>query len=123
MEAKKRVVPSAWTKSSIALLQKAPTSTTKCQVCKQKIAQHAVRMGVMYANISGYMLMEWMHLACNPQLLQSFREISVVGGGFTPSQRLAFTGLLSPRPSCQEPILPAPEKGPSMDPPRPSLLI
>ncbi|KAG9403909.1 hypothetical protein AC1031_005397 [Aphanomyces cochlioides] len=74
-------VPTAWSQCKEAIMQVAHTSTTTCQACETKIASGQLRLGVMYLHADGFMLVEWIHLACQPWRVTTFEAISFVERG------------------------------------------
>ncbi|OQR84882.1 hypothetical protein ACHHYP_12583 [Achlya hypogyna] len=76
--------PPAWSQYKEAVLQVAHTSTATCQACNGKIDRGQLRLGVMYLHVDGFMLMEWIHVACDPCLAGSFDTISFIETGVDP---------------------------------------
>ncbi|ETV69834.1 hypothetical protein H257_14457 [Aphanomyces astaci] len=71
----------AWSQCKDAVMQVAHTSTTTCQACEGKIASGQLRLGVMYLHVDGFMLVEWIHLRCQPWRVTAFDSISFVDRG------------------------------------------
>ncbi|KAF0698401.1 Aste57867_10968 [Aphanomyces stellatus] len=71
----------AWSQCKDAIMQVAHTSTTTCQACETKIASGQLRLGVMYQHVDGFVLVEWIHLTCQPWRVTSFDSISFVERG------------------------------------------
>ncbi|ETV89949.1 hypothetical protein H310_15214 [Aphanomyces invadans] len=74
-------VPTAWSQCKDAVMQVAHTSTTTCQACETKISSGQLRLGVMYLHVDGFMLVEWIHLSCQPWLVTAFDTISFIDRG------------------------------------------
>ncbi|OQR92197.1 hypothetical protein THRCLA_22400 [Thraustotheca clavata] len=98
----------AWSQYKEAVLQVARTSTTTCQACTSKITCGQLRLGVMYLHVEGFMLMEWIHVSCNPSLAASFETISFIETGVDPdhAQRiLSWIAFCKTKPSTAKEIL------------------
>jgi hypothetical protein len=86
---------SAWRRCDEAIARIAPTCTTTCQVCDDKINEGEWQLGLMYLHDDGFMLMEWHHLGCTASLPgQGLYELELVQNEMTPLQKREFLLIL-----------------------------
>ncbi|EQC33897.1 hypothetical protein SDRG_08577 [Saprolegnia diclina VS20] len=99
--------PSAWSQYKEAVLQVATTSTATCQACSAKISAGQLRLGVMYLHVDGFMLMEWVHVSCEPSLPAAFDTISFIETGVDPDHAkriLSWVSICKTKPSTAKEI-------------------
>ncbi|KDO16597.1 hypothetical protein SPRG_17894, partial [Saprolegnia parasitica CBS 223.65] len=53
-----------WTLSTLPIIGTAKNDKSTCQSCKQCIPQGAVRVGLIFHHLNGYIALDWHHLTC-----------------------------------------------------------